>query len=121
MIEEIVRYVGAALLVLGTFINLVGAIGLNRFKNFYLRLHAATVSTIGGTFYPLLGLALISFSTKDLGEWRFFMGGSLVVAAFVLLILAPVGSHALARATHRTSVSRPEPIIADHLEEDRGR
>lgn len=119
MIEEVTRYVGLAILLAGSFINLMGAIGLNRFRNFYLRLHAATVSTIGGTFYPLLGLALMSFASPDLGEWRFFMGGTLLVAAFVLLILAPTGSHALARATHKTMISRPEPIIADHLEEDR--
>ncbi len=120
MIEEVVRYAGLAMLVAGGFINLVGAVGLIRFRNFYLRLHAATVSTIGGTFYPLLGLALISLSTPELGEWRFFMGGSLLTAAFILLMLAPAGSHALARATHRASVARPEPVIADHLEEDRG-
>lgn len=120
MIEEVIRYVGLALLLLGSIVNLIGAIGLNRFRNFYLRLHAATVSTIGGTFYPLLALALLSFSTQDLGEWRFFMGGSLLVSAFILLLLAPAGSHALARATHRARVSKPEPVIADHLEEDIG-
>lgn len=120
MIDEIVEYVGLGLLVLGSLINLIGAIGLNRFKNFYLRLHAVTVSTIGGTFYPLLGLALISFSYRELGNWRFFMGGTLIVAAFLLLMLAPAGSHALARATHRAGIARPEPAIADHLEEDRG-
>ncbi|MCX8184424.1 MAG: monovalent cation/H(+) antiporter subunit G [Sulfolobales archaeon] len=120
MIEELVRYVGLVLVVAGCLVNLIGAIGLNRFKNFYLRLHAATVSTIGGTFYPLVGLALISLTMSELGELRFFMGGSLVVAAFILLMLAPAGSHALARATHRAKISKPEPVIADHLAEDRG-
>ena len=120
MIEEVVRYVGLVILVIGCFVNLVGAIGLNRFRNFYLRLHAATVGTIGGTFYPLIGLALIAFSSSGLGSARFFMGGALLVAAFLLLILAPAGSHALARATHRAGIARPEPAIADHLKEDRG-
>ncbi len=120
MIEEVLRYAGLVVLVAGSFVNLIGAIGLNRFKNFYLRLHAATVSTIGGTFYPLLGLALISFSTPGLGEWRFFMGGTLLTAAFLLLMLAPAGSHALARAAHRALIAKPEPAIADHLKEDRG-
>ncbi len=120
MIEEVVRYIGLVILVIGCFVNLVGAIGLNRFRNFYLRLHAATVGTIGGTFYPLIGLALIAFSSSGLGSARFFMGGVLLVAAFLLLILAPAGSHALARATHRAGIARPEPAIADHLKEDRG-
>ncbi|MCS7099413.1 MAG: monovalent cation/H(+) antiporter subunit G, partial [Sulfolobales archaeon] len=108
------------LLVAGSVINLIGAVGLSRFKNFYLRLHAATVSTIGGTFYPLLGLVIVSLATPELGELRFFMGGSLLVAAFILLLLAPAGSHALARATHRAKISRPEPVIVDYLAEDRG-
>jgi len=120
VIEEVVRYIGLVILVIGCFVNLVGAIGLNRFRNFYLRLHAATVGTIGGTFYPLIGLALIAFSSSGLGSARFFMGGVLLVAAFLLLILAPAGSHALARATHRAGIARPEPAIADHLKEDRG-
>lgn len=120
MIEEVVKYVGLAIVVAGCSVNLVGAVGLNRFRNFYLRLHAATVSTIGGTFYPLIGLALVAFLSSNLGSARFFMGGALLVAAFLLLMLAPAGSHALARATHRAGVARPEPAIADHLREDRG-
>jgi len=120
VIEEVFRYVGLAILVIGCSVNLIGAIGLNRFKNFYLRLHAATVSAIGGTFYPLIGLALIAFSSSGLGSTRFFMGGALLVAAFLLLILAPAGSHALARATHRAGIARPEPAMADHLKDDRG-
>lgn len=120
MIEDVVMYIGLGMLVLGSVINLIGAIGIYRFRNFYLRLHAATVSAIGGTFYPLVGLALVAFSLVELGEWRFFMGGSLLVSAFLLLMLSPAGSHALARATYKASVSKPEPIIADHLAEDRG-
>lgn len=120
MIEDIVMYVGLCMVVVGSIVNLIGAIGIYRFKNFYLRLHAATVSTIGGVFYPLVGLALMAFSFIDLGEWRFFMGGSLLVSAFLLLMLAPAGSHALARATYRASISRPVPLIADQLAEDRG-
>jgi len=120
VIEDIIMYIGLGIVVVGSIVNLIGAIGIYRFRNFYLRLHAATVSTIGGVFYPLIGLALVAFSLAELGEWRFFMGGSLLVSAFLLLMLAAAGSHALARATHRASISRPVPAVADHLAEDRG-
>ncbi|MEM4542093.1 MAG: monovalent cation/H(+) antiporter subunit G, partial [Desulfurococcaceae archaeon] len=70
MIEVLIlvlRILGSALLVLGAFASLVSAIGFHRFKNFYLRLHAATVGTIWGSVYPLIGASLISVTLEELG------------------------------------------------------
>ncbi len=120
MISAILIYVGWALLVIGAIADLIAAIGLNRFPNFFVRLHAATIGTIGGAFYPLLGVALIAFGAEFLGPYRFFMGGAALVTAFLILLLAPAGSHALARAAHRSKVVKPEPAVVDHLEEDGG-
>ncbi len=120
MISAILIYVGWALLVVGAIADLIAAIGLNRFPNFFVRLHAATIGTIGGAFYPLLGVALIAFGAEFLGPYRFFMGGAALVTAFLVLLLAPAGSHALARAAHRSKVVKPEPVVVDHLEEDGG-
>jgi len=120
VINAILIYVGWVLLVLGAIADLIAAIGINRFPNFFVRLHAATIGTIGGAFYPLIGVALISFGAEFLGIYRFFMGGASLVTAFLILLLAPAGSHALARAAHRSKVVKPEPVIVDHLEEDGG-
>lgn len=119
-IDPILVYVGEILVAIGVFCDLVGAIGLLRFPNFYLRLHAATVGTIGGAFVPLIGAALMAIGCDYLGSYRWFMAGGAVVTAFLILILAPAGSHALARATHRAKVVVVEPKLVDHLEEDRG-
>ncbi|MEM3763410.1 MAG: monovalent cation/H(+) antiporter subunit G [Desulfurococcaceae archaeon] len=118
MIEVLIlvlRILGSALLVLGAFASLVSAIGFHRFKNFYLRLHAATVGTIWGSIYPLIGASLISVTLEELGAYRWFVAGASFTIAIVILILAPAGSHALARAVHRARVARVQPCRADLL------
>ncbi len=118
MILEVIGWIGISLLAIGALMDVIAAIGINKFKNFYLRLHAATVGIIGGAFYPLLGLGLLSLSLEQLGVIRFYIAGISFTSAFFVLITAPVGSHILARATHRVGVM-PEPIGVDRLKEDR--
>ncbi|MEM1680545.1 MAG: monovalent cation/H(+) antiporter subunit G [Sulfolobales archaeon] len=120
MIEYITVLIGSALLLIGAICDLIGALGMNRFPNFFVRLHAATVGTIGGAFYPLIGAALIAFSSEYLGTYRWFVGGCALVSAFLILILAPAGSHALARAAHKSKTAVVAPKVVDHLEEDGG-
>ncbi len=109
---------GLILIAIGAISDLIAAIGMNRFKNFYLRLHAATVGTIWGAFVPLIGASLLAAGCTGLGEYRWFMSGGALVTAIIVLILAPAGTHALARATHRARIVRVEPCIADHLDEE---
>lgn len=116
MLETILRSMGMALLTLGAFAGIVSAIGFHRFKNFYLRLHAATVGTIWGSVFPLIGVSIIALSTSELGVQRWFTAGVSIIAAVLILILAPAGSHALARAVHRSKMARVEPCIADLLD-----
>ncbi|MEM2253066.1 MAG: monovalent cation/H(+) antiporter subunit G [Desulfurococcaceae archaeon] len=118
MLEVIAIYLGQALIVIGVFCDLVAAIGLLRFPNFYLRLHAATVGTIGGAFVPLIGAALLAAGSTYLGAYRWFIAGGALVTAIIVLILAPAGSHALARAAHRSRAAIVEPKVVDYLEED---
>jgi multicomponent Na+:H+ antiporter subunit G len=108
--------VGSALLCLGAFAAIVSAIGFHRFKNFYLRLHAATVGTIWGSVYPLIGAALRAITISELGAYRWFVPGAIIVAAIIVLMLAPAGSHALARGVHRARVARVKPCLADKLD-----
>ncbi|RLG85225.1 MAG: cation:proton antiporter [Thermoprotei archaeon] len=110
---------GEVLVAIGVLCDLVAAIGMLRFPNFYVRLHAATVGTIGGAFVPLVGAALIAAGSEFLGVYRWFMAGAALVTAFLVLILAPAGSHALARAAHRSRAAVVKPKVVDHLEEDR--
>jgi len=119
MIDWILIIIGEILVAIGAVCDLIAAIGINRFPNFFVRLHALTVGTIGGAFVPLIGVALIALGAEFLGFYRFFMAGASVIAAILLLFLAPVGSHAIARAAHRSKAAIVYPKVVDRLEEDR--
>ncbi|MEM3926489.1 MAG: monovalent cation/H(+) antiporter subunit G [Desulfurococcaceae archaeon] len=118
MLGSVLTYIGVVLVVLGGFAIIVSAIGMHRFKNFYLRLHAATVGTIWGCVFPVIGVSLIAFSMEELDPYRWFMGGAGLVTAFTVLILAPAGSHALARATHRAKVEVVKPCVYNALDRE---
>jgi len=113
----ILEAVGLILLALGVFCSVVGAIGMLRFPNFYVRLHAATVAGIGGVFYPLLGAALFALTSIDPVEVKLpLTTGSIVVAVFVVLT-SPIGAHAITRAAYKSGV-KLEPKACDMLEGD---
>ncbi len=113
--------IGEILVAIGAICSLIGAIGLLRFPNFFVRLHALTVGTIGGAFVPIIGLGLIAIGLEALGTYRWFLAGASFISALLLLFLAPVGSHVIARAAHRSSAASVFPKVVDMLEEDRKR
>ncbi|HHI00249.1 MAG TPA: cation:proton antiporter [Thermococcus litoralis] len=105
----ILTLMGLILLFMGAVCDLLGAMGMHRFNTFYLRLHAATVGTVGGKFYPILGVAFIA---AEKGLWP--VVGISVLTALLVLITTPVGSHALAYAASKAR------IVEMELDEFRG-
>jgi len=117
VVEWIVFIIGLILVTIGAICDLAGALGLVRFPNFFVRLHAATVGTIGGAVIPLFGVALISAVSSQLGPFRWAVAGGAIIAAFLIMIIAPAGSHALAYAAHKAKIVPVEPKVCDLLEE----
>ena len=118
VLEALAYYIGMILVIGGGVLDLIASIGMNRFKNFYLRLHAATIGAIGGGFYPLIGLGMISLTMEQLGINRYYIAGIAFTTALFLVITAPVGSHAIAQGAHKSRMVLPKPIIVDRLMED---
>lgn len=104
---------GIALVVLGAALNMIGSIGLIRFPNYFVRIHATTVSVMGGCFLPLVGVALMAYGGADVVTAL----GALATGGFIVLT-APVASHAIARAAAKSKIDRG-PLVCDHLEEDK--
>lgn len=115
LVTEIFLAIGAFLLVLGGVLSIIGAIGLLRFPSYFVRIHAVTVSVIGGSVVPLIGVAFLSYGVHG-QDGVVTSLGALGTAAFIFLT-APVSSHAIARAAARMRIPR-EPLEHDHLEED---
>ena len=111
-------FVGIFLLV-GLFFNCMGVISLYRFPDVYTRLHGAVKCTTLGAFFSIFALLAYSFGRfmAAEGENRFLaLFIHAIVAGAVLLVSSPAGSHALARAAHRSG-ALPELAIVDALEE----
>lgn len=83
-------------LLIGCGLGLSGAFGIFKFKEFYARLHAASVTDTLCVFFVVTGLVLQS-------------GVSLVTVKLILLVAllwltGPVASHALVRSAYQTGL-----------------
>lgn len=87
MIEEIIFIIGSIAILLGAIYDLIAAIGMLRFTDFYMRSHAATVGTIGGAALPVFGAGLVALVYHPLGSQRFFMAGIAFTVGVLILSL----------------------------------
>ncbi|WP_297475725.1 monovalent cation/H(+) antiporter subunit G [Thermococcus sp.] len=118
MIEEVIFIIGSIAILLGAIYDLIAAIGMLRFPDFYMRSHAATVGTIGGAALPVFGAGLVALVYHPLGSQRFFMAGIAFTVGVLILLIAPTGSHSLVSAVYFGRIGRKPPLAVDQLEED---
>ncbi|WP_297462560.1 monovalent cation/H(+) antiporter subunit G [Thermococcus sp.] len=118
MIEEVIFIIGSIAILLGAIYDLIAAIGLLRFGDFYMRSHAATIGTIGGAAFPVFGAGLVALVYHPLGSQRFFMAGIAFTVGVLILLIAPTGSHSLVSAVYFGKVGKKPPLVVDQLEED---
>lgn len=116
MIEPVIFWVGSVLFIVGGVFDVLAAIGMLKFPNFYVRLHAATIGAIYGAVLPLIGIALMALSLPEL-PGHFTIAGASFVTAIILLVVAPIGSHVLAYAAHKSRSVTWKPVV-DAAEEE---
>ena len=105
-------------LIIGLLFNALGVLGLLRFPDVYTRLHASTKATTFGSIFLCLGVVVFAIS-QYLGtsDSQFLMVIThTIIAVFALAITNAAGSHAIARAAHRSG-QKPDPAIVDKLTE----
>jgi multicomponent K+:H+ antiporter subunit G len=91
------------LLLVGGFFTLVGAIGLVRFRDFYMRLHAPTKATTLG-----VGGVLLASMAASVAQGR-LSAAEMLITLFIF-VTAPVSANLLAQAAlHRRETSAAPP------------
>ena len=103
--------IAAVLMLVGAIFCLLAAVGLVRLPDLFMRLQATTKASTLGVGALATAVAL----TFQSGE---VTARALLAFAF-LLITAPAGAHAIARAAHRYGVPLFEGTITDELTRDR--
>ncbi|KAA0003499.1 MAG: Na+/H+ antiporter subunit G [Thermoplasmata archaeon] len=103
MIGQILNYAGMFFILIGSLFFLFGTIGLVRMPDLYNRMQASTKTTTLGVLSFLFGIGLIQL------QWMIKL---LVIALFIVLT-APVGASALARASYNAGIKLWEKSIVD--------
>ncbi len=99
---------GAVMVLLGSIVLLIAAIGLLRMPDSYLRVQVGTKASTAGVALIMLGLALI------IPAWF----GKLFTILLFVMMTNPVSSNVLMRAAHRNGHPMSSKTIVDHLAED---
>ena len=85
------------LLAIGLSIMVFGMLGVLRFPDVYSRLHASTKCDTGGTMSILIAIVLII-------EAPWLIKVKLLILTFLIVMLNPMISHAIARGAHKAGV-----------------
>lgn len=102
--------VASVLMVLGSALALVAAIGLQRFKDVFARMHAATKPATLGLILILTGAALTLPIPGAVAK--------LMLVILLQFITAPVGAHLVGRAAFRTGRDlSPDTLLDDQSKE----
>ncbi len=90
---------------LGLVILITASIALVRFPDIYMRLHASSKASTGGTVTILIGLLLRGVPLDEAGK--------MLLVISLVVITSPITSHAIARAAHKCGDSECQAPFED--------
>lgn len=103
-----IEWIAAFLLIAGSLFMLVAAIGVVKLSDVYMRMHAITKAASLGAILMLASVSIIYV------QWIVWVE-ALMVVVFVI-ITAPIASHMIAKAAHKTGMPKGPGYIMDELE-----
>lgn len=110
--HPIVEWLLALLVLVAAFFILVGAVGLARLPDFYMRLHAPTKSSTLGVGLVLVASIVYGFTQGRPGI------AELLITLFVF-VTAPVSANLMAQAAMHLKVGSKAPVPRDAVPERR--
>lgn len=112
-LHPVVEWLAAGLLLISAFTLFVGALGLVRFPDFFMRLHAPTKASTLGVGGILLASMIVSAAQGRMGL------AELLITLFVF-VTAPVSANLMAQAAlHLLRVTSHVSAPKDAVPEDR--
>ncbi|ACL69960.1 monovalent cation/H(+) antiporter subunit G [Halothermothrix orenii] len=90
---------------LGGFFGVVTVLGLLRFPDLYTRMHAGAVALT-------ISAVLISVGAS-IYVWEFYLSLKILLIGFFFLISNPMATHAIARASYRKKIAKPDKYKKD--------
>lgn len=103
--------IGVILILIGSIISVLSAIGMIRFHDVYSRAHAATKTTTLAVLLALVGTFIYFWLSESLISVRLILG-----IIFVFLT-APVSGHLVLRASYRSGVKMTDRTAGDELKD----
>ncbi|MCJ7840081.1 Na+/H+ antiporter subunit G [Lederbergia sp. NSJ-179] len=110
-VSEMSEFITVLLILIGSIISVISAIGIIRFPDVYTRSHAATKSSTLAVLLTLIGAFLYFLFTESLVNIRLILG---IVFVF---ITSPVAGHLIIRAAYRSRVKLADSTIEDELKD----
>jgi multicomponent Na+:H+ antiporter subunit G len=104
---SVTEIIAAILMLLGTVIMILGSLGVLRFGDVFLRMHAATKSGTLGIGFLLVGVALY------FGEALITI--KLAVLTAIYFLTSPIGAQVLAHAAHSAKIPLVKETWIDEL------
>ena len=98
----------ALVYLLGLFFNFAAVVGLIRMPDLYCRLHSSAKNTTLGAALIIGGLALRELQLGSLPA-----AAKMLFIGVLMLVVTPIGSHALARAAYLYGVPLWEGTVVD--------
>ena len=111
----IIEYIAVGVVLFGALFCALGAFGLVRLPDVYLRSHAATKSATLGVLCVLLGVFLYFWLVLDHVSIKLLLG-----IAFVF-ITSPVAGHLNGRAAYRSGVKLWKNSVRDDLDKKKSK
>ncbi len=112
---EIIKLIGAIVLLSGALSLLVSAIGLLRMPDVYNRVQVGTKASTFGAILSFIGIALLKYDMWFTNEnW---LGRTIILVVFILLT-NPVSSHVLMRAAYFMKFPLSKLTKVDMLKDD---
>lgn len=105
------EFIGALLILLGSIISVISAIGIIKFPDVYTRTHAATKSATLSVLLSLTGAFIFFWLTEG------YLSVRLILGIIFIFITAPVAGHLIIRAAYRAGVPLSKTSAGDELEE----